>query len=57
MTNSVLKFWATVLLFIAWIGLVVAKHYWPDLETNGVILAISSTLAGLGVHTIGKAKQ
>jgi hypothetical protein len=57
MTSDLIKFLSTALLFAAWIGLILAKHFWPDLNTDGIIFAITSTLAGLGVHTIGKAKQ
>lgn len=54
MTDAKLKFLAATLLFAAWISLVVAKHFWHDLDTNGVITAITSALAGLGVYHLGK---
>lgn len=52
MNNSQLKFLAAVLLFLAWAGAIVAKHFWPDLETSGFVTAVTSTLAGLGIYHI-----
>jgi hypothetical protein len=35
---------------LTWIGAVVGKHFWPDLQTDAIVIACGSVLAGLGVY-------
>ncbi len=35
-----------------WLAAVVAKHFWPDLDTGGIVAACSSALGGLGVYHV-----
>ena len=37
---------------LVWIGAIVMKHYWPDLDTGAIILACGSVLSGLGVYHV-----
>ena len=46
MSDNVIKFLSVVLLFAAWIGLVIAKHFWPDLDSGEVVTGITSAIAG-----------
>lgn len=54
MNNNVIKFLSVVLLFTAWIGLIIAKHFWPDLQDAGVLTAITSAIAGMGGYHIAE---
>jgi len=36
-----------------WVGALIAKHFWPDVDISGLVAAASSTLAGLGVYHVG----
>lgn len=49
MTDNQMKFLAAVLLFLAWAGAIAAKHWWPDIDTGGFVMAIISALTGLGI--------
>jgi len=57
MTNNILKFIAAILLFAAWAGAIAAKHTWPDIDINAFVLAITSTLMGLGVYHVKAQKS
>lgn len=52
--EMILKFAAAVLLFAAWAGAVVAKHYWPDVDIHSFELAITAALGGIGVTQFRK---
>jgi hypothetical protein len=43
---------AIALIGLFWIGALVAKHFFPDIDVSPFILACGSLLAGLGVHTV-----
>lgn len=36
-----------------WVGLVILKHFWPDLEIGAIVSACGMVLAGLGAYHMG----
>jgi len=54
MRSEIIKFVSTILLFCAWAGAIVAKHYWADIDIHSFELAITAALGGIGVTQLGK---
>lgn len=50
MQSSTQKLIMAVLLFAAWVGLIIAKAYNPALDTSEIIPWVQSALIGLGVY-------
>ena len=45
-----MKFLVGVIALVVWIGAVVLKHVWPDVDVAQIIASAQLTLVGLGVY-------
>ena len=52
MQNNTLKLIAATLLFLAWMLVIVGKHFWPDLQIEAIQQAIGLALTGLGIYHV-----
>lgn len=55
--NNAPKFLVGLVAVAVWCGAIVAKHFWPDIDIAQLVMACSSTLAGLGVYHVNTKEQ
>ena len=57
MNSDTKKLVSATLLFLLWAATIVGKHFWADLQIEGIQQAISLSLIGLGVYHITSTNQ
>ena len=52
-----IKVYIGTLAALIWVGAVVGKHFFPDLDTSAIVLACSNVLTALGVYHVATTPE
>ena len=55
--NTWIKLAVGLMAVVVWVGAIIAKHFWPDVDVGALVAACQSALVGLGVYHIGGAGE